>query len=291
MRYDCAGEPMLFWLVFAVMTGAAVFVVLWPLGRARSVFVGAREADLAVYRDQLAEIERDRARGLLPEGEADAARLEVSRRLLAAGDAEPAAPPVGALARRRIAAVLALAGIPLIAIGLYSALGSPELPDAPLRARLEKPIEQQDVGILVARVEAHLAQNPDDPRGWGLLAPVYVRLGRGDDAVRAREQLLRLLGPSAEREADLGEAMVVAGRGFVDADARAAFERARALDAANGKALFFLGLAAEQEGNPSKAIALWRELAERAAADDPWRVPALRRLDRAEAASSGKGSQ
>ena len=76
---------MLFWPLFALMTGVAVFAVLWPLGRVRPRPAGS-EADLAVYRDQLAEIERDRARGLLPESEAEAARVEVSRRLLAAGD-------------------------------------------------------------------------------------------------------------------------------------------------------------------------------------------------------------
>jgi cytochrome c-type biogenesis protein CcmH len=282
---------MLFWLLFALMTGAAILAVLWPLGRARVPFATAREADLAVYRDQLAEIERDRASGLLPEGEAEAARLEVSRRVLAVGDHETAAPAAGALARRRLVAVLALAGIPLIAIGIYGALGSPGVPDAPLQARLQKPLEQQDVGILIARIEAHLAQNPDDPRGWGLLAPIYLRLGRGEDAARAREQLLRLLGSNAEREADLGEAIVVAANGIVNAEARAAFERSRSLDAANGKARFFLGLAAEQDGNRSEAASIWRELAEQAAPGDPWRIAAARRLERADAANSGKGNQ
>lgn len=279
---------MLFWLIFALMTGAAIFAVLWPLGRARTKFAGTHEADLAVYRDQLAEIDRDRARGLLPDSEAEAARLEVSRRLLAVAERQAATPAAGPLARRRIAAVAALVGIPLIAIGFYGALGSPGMPDAPLQARLAKPIEQQDVGILVARIEAHLAQNPDDARGWALLAPVYLRLGRGDDAVRARQQLLRLLGPSADREADLGEALVVAANGTVDADARAAFERARMLDDTNGKALFFLGLAAEQDGDRSKAAALWREVAEKAAEGDPWRLAAVRRLERPETANTGK---
>jgi len=281
---------MLFWPLLAVMTGAAILAVLWPLGRVRAHPAGAREADLAVYRDQLAEIERDRARGVLPESEAEAARIEVSRRVLALGNKETAAPAAGSLLRRRVATVLALAGVPLLAFGLYGALGSPGMPDAPLQARLRKPLDQQDVGILVARIEAHLAQKPDDPRGWELLAPIYLRLGRGEDAVRARGQVIRLLGSNAEREADLGEALVVAANGVVNADARAAFERARAHDPANGKAQFFLGVAAEQDGNRSEAAAIWRALAENAPPGDPWRIAAGRRLERAEAANGGKGN-
>lgn len=279
---------MLFWLFFALMTGTAVLAVLWPLGRGRAHLASAREADLAVYRDQLAEIERDRVRGLLPEAEAEAARVEVSRRLLAVGHDETGTPVSGTLGRRRAAAVLALAGIPLVAFMLYGALGSPGLPDAPLQARLSKPVEQQDIAILVQRIETHLANNPDDLRGWELLAPIYLRMGRGEDAVRAREHLLRLLGANAEREADLGEALVVADGGIVNADARAAFERARSHDAANAKALFFLGLAAEQDGRRDDALAIWRELAEQAGAGNPWHVAAARRIERIEAANGRK---
>lgn len=237
---------MLSWLLFVVMTGAAIFAVLWPLGRSR-IAESAREADLAVYRDQLLEIERDRARGLIAGAEAEAARIEVSRRLIAAGDRAADAPAEGGLRRRRAAAVAALAGIPLLALFLYGAGGSPGLPDAPLAARLAKPPEQQDVSILVQRIEAHLSRNPDDARGWELLAPVYLRMGRAEDAVKARERVLRLAGTSAAREADLGEAMVLADGGAVSAEARAAFERALAQDPDNAKAKFFLDFAAKQQ--------------------------------------------
>ena len=126
---------MLFWLISALMTGAAVLAVLWPLSRVRAA-EPARLADMAVYRDQLAEIDRDRARGLLGAREAEAARVEVSRRLIAAADRESMPVAGSALTRRRAAAVLALAGVPLLALGVYGALGSPGLPDAPLAARL-----------------------------------------------------------------------------------------------------------------------------------------------------------
>src|SRR5690606_21621537 len=86
---------------------------------------------------------------------------------------------------RRIAAVAAVVLMPALALGLYVSVGSPQLPDAPLAARLSAPPESQDTAVLVARVEAHLADNPDDLRGWQVLAPVYVRLGRDRNAVDA----------------------------------------------------------------------------------------------------------
>src|SRR5215470_8108232 len=200
---------MMFWLALALMTAAAVFTVLWPLGRAAPLPESG--GDVAVYKDQLAEIERDRAAGRIADREAEAARLEVSRRLLAAADQAGASAeqaPAKAPWRRRAAAVAALTVLPFGALGLYLLLGSPDLPGAPLQARLGLPPEHRSIASLVAQVEAHLARNPEDGRGWEVLAPVYMRLGRFEEAVKARRSALRLLGPSAVREADLGEALV-----------------------------------------------------------------------------------
>jgi cytochrome c-type biogenesis protein CcmH len=263
-----------------------VLAVLWPLSRARAV-ASARDADLAVYRDQLAEIERDGARGLIAAPEAEAARIEVSRRLIAAGGSTAETVAAGKDFRRRSASIAALAGIPVIALGLYAAVGSPDIPDAPLQARLEKPPEQQDVAILVRRIETHLAANPNDARGWDVLAPIYLRMGRPQDAVNARANILRILGPDAAREADLGEALAAAADGIVNEEARAAFERALALDKANPKARFFVALAAEQDGRRDEAFSVWKALATEAASADPhleaWRLAAARRADRLQA--------
>src|SRR3954453_10215726 len=115
---------MALWLVLALMTAAAIFAVLWPLGRVRAT--AAAGNDIAVYRDQLEEIARDRAAGLIGEAEAEAARVEVSRRLIAAGDPMVAPSNVaGGRLRRRVAALAALIVISLIAAGLYLTLGSP----------------------------------------------------------------------------------------------------------------------------------------------------------------------
>ena len=259
---------MMLWFVMALMTAAAIFAVLWPLARRTPLPTGS---DVAVYRDQLDEIERDRAAGLIGEREAEAARVEVSRRLLAAADdVAPARSPDRMGWRRRAAALAALILLPLGAASLYLMLGSPDLTGQPQAARRDSSPEQSPIVELVGRVEAHLEQSPDDGRGWEVLGPVYMRLGRYDDAVKARKNALRLLGPSPEREADLGEALTGAQNGIVTAEAKAAFERALGLDARDVRSRYFLGLAAEQDGRPKEAAAVWRALLAEASADAAW---------------------
>lgn len=263
---------MTLWFVFALMTVAAIFAVLWPLGRnGRAQDQGS---EVAVYKDQLAEVERDLAAGLIPAPDAEAARVEISRRLLAAAANESAMAPKSNLKWRRTAAVLALAGLPLVAIGVYMPLGSPRLQDFPLaqRERGSGSGMAQSLENLVAQVQQHLEKNPTDGRGWNVLAPVLERLGRFDDAVRAYRNSLTYNGESAERRSDLGEAIAAAAGGVVTAEAKTEFERAHALNSDDPKANYFLGLAAEQDGRKDDAATIWRALLAKAPADAPWRA-------------------
>lgn len=262
---------MTLWFVFALMTVAAIFAVLLPLGR--SGRAQNQGSEVAVYKDQLAEIERDLAAGLIAAPEAEAARVEISRRLLAAAGSEQAMTPKSSVKWRRAAAVLALAGLPLVAIGVYVPLGSPRLQDFPLaqRERGSGSGMAQSLENLVVQVEQHLEKNPTDGRGWNVIAPVLERLGRFDDAVRAYRNSLAYNGESAERRSDLGEAMSAAAGGVVTAEAKAEFERAHALSADDPKANYFLGLAAEQDGRKDDAANIWRALLAKAPADAPWR--------------------
>ena len=167
---------MTLWLVFALMTAATIFAVLWPLARRKPLRPGS---DVAVYRDQLDEIQRDRSTGLIGEAEAEAARVEVSRRLIAAADAaetQTPAPETSSLVRRRVTAIAGLVLLPVGAVALYLTLGSPDLPGEPLAARTQATSDRAIVQNLVAKVEDHLTRNPDDGRAWEVLAPVYMRL-------------------------------------------------------------------------------------------------------------------
>ena len=277
---------MMLWVILALMTITALGAVFWPLVRARGM--AAAGSDLAVYRDQLEEIERDRSEHRIEPDEAEAARVEVSRRLLAAANAASTTPErAGASGRRRFAAV-AVAGvvIPLIAVALYGVLGSPELPGQPFAARTtnsEEALERSPIGQLLARVEAHLAENPNDGRGWEVIAPVYMKLERYDDAARARRQAIVLLGETATRDVDLGEAITAAANGVISDEAKVAFDRAIKLDAENYKAQFYLGLAAEQDGNMAEASRIWRALIAKAPANAPWLVVVHQALERVDA--------
>jgi len=272
---------MTVWFALALMTAAAIFAVLWPLARRGQPLRSG--SDVAVYRDQLDEIDRDRAAGRIEDSEATAAQVEVSRRLIAAADAQAAAAPAASATwRRRGVAIAALVLLPLGAVALYLALGSPLLPDQPLKTRLAAANPNQSIERLIAQVETHLEGNPDDGRGWEVIAPVYLRLGRFGDAVKARRNVLRLSGETAERRAALGETLVYAANGIVTAEAKAAFERAVALDAGDVKARYFLGLAAEQDGSRAQAAMIWREMLKGAADDAPWAEFVRRALARAE---------
>src|SRR6478752_6096339 len=259
---------MTLWFVFALMTVAAIFAVLWPLSRGSSAPAGGSEA--AVYKDQLAEIERDVAAGLIGVSEAEAARVEIGRRLLAAADGERDLPARSNLGLRRASAVLALVALPIAAVTFYLSLGTPQLGDFPLASRTRTDANQP-LDNMVAQVEAHLEKNPTDGRGWTVLAPVLARLGRYDDAVRAYRNSITYAGDSAERRADLGEALAGAAGGVVTAEAKAEFERAVAQSADDPKASYFLGLAAEQDGRAADAAAIWRAMLEKAPANAPWR--------------------
>jgi cytochrome c-type biogenesis protein CcmH len=263
---------MILWIIFALMTAAAILAVLWPLGRKAAASGGGD--DLAVYQDQLEEIGRDRSAGLIGQAEAEAARVEVSRRLLAAADTQAMAQPTASATRlkgrRRAAAVAALIVLALLPVGFYLVLGSPDVPGQPAFARVKAAPGNPSIDALVGQVEAHLAKSPNDGAGWEVIAPVYLRLGRFDDAVTARRKSLALNGETATRDADLGEALVAAANGVVTDDAKHVFETAVARDPHEAKARYFLGLADEQDGNRAGAAARWRAMIEEAPAGAPW---------------------
>jgi cytochrome c-type biogenesis protein CcmH len=264
---------MMLWLILALMTAGALGAVVWPLVRGQGMT--AAGSDVVVYRDQLEEIERDRTDARIEAVEAEAARVEVSRRLLAAANAANTRPAeTGNSGRRRTAAAAAVViMIPMLAVALYAVLGSPDLPGQPLAARIQGGEENaggNSIAQLIARIEAHLEENPDDGRGWEIVAPVYMKLERYEDAAKARRKAISLLGATSTREVDLGEALTAAANGVISEEAQAAFNRAIALDAENFKAQFYLGLAAEQDGNAAEAARLWRALIAKAPPDAPW---------------------
>ncbi len=278
---------MVFWFFVITLMASAILAILFPLARSPEAGLESDSAgqqhDREVYLDQLAELQRERDEGRIAGEEAEAARAEIARRLIGTqSDGEKAGQSGNSRLRTRFAALVALAFIPLGTLVIYSQNGSPHLPPQPLAARVTAPAADQDIRLLVARAEKHLADNPNDGNGWEVLGPVYMRMERPGEAARAFGNAIRLLGPTSERQANLGEAILASAGGIVTQEARQAFERASELDARNVKARFYLAIAQEQDGDLAAATDSFRKLLADTPVDAPWRSFVEQALARAD---------
>jgi cytochrome c-type biogenesis protein CcmH len=274
-------------LILGALAGAGALLLALPLIFKHRDPSGRAAFDRAVFRDQLEELERDAARGVINESDAEAARAEIQRRILATAlrDAESDAASKAPHGSRGVIAAIALLA-PLAAGGIYFALGSPNLPDQPLAARTltqAGPTTEQ-IGRMVAALERRLAENPDEIQGWIILTSAYLRMGRQADAERALNRALELAGDDKPRGASIaatyGEALVAMAGGRVTPAARSAFERALKLSPKHPAAGYYLGLAQLQEGDVQGAIAVWRRIADGAPKDAPWLEELKKRIER-----------
>lgn len=275
------------WLALGVMTLAAVALVGAPLVRGAGRAPTRRDYDLRVYRAQLAELAREHERGLLGEREAEAARLEVERRMLAADAASrPAGLDATPAARSWPVAVALLIALPALAGGLYWVLGSPGQPAAPFaeraaerrqlaEARARERAVLPSVDAMIAPLEERVRANPDDLESRLRLGRAYALARRFDQAADAfREAIRRDDGMPAVHSA-LGEALIMANGGIVSPQARAAFDKALELDATDPRARIYTGLGMLQRGEQQEALDAWAALIADAPADAQW-LPDLR---------------
>ena len=272
------------WLALGFMTVIAVGLAVAPLVRRAQAAASRRDYDLRVYRAQLAEVARERERGLLGEREAEAARLEVERRMLAADAADRERRQASATRGRHWALAVALVvALPALASGLYAYLGSPHQPGVPFAGRAEERAQgaarQQQtlpsVESMIARLEAQSAEAPDNPQIALRLGHAYALAGHFERAAETYRQAISRHPDVAELHSALGEALVMASDGVVGPDARIAFDQALARDAGDARARFYRGLAMLQRGERQQALDTWIGLMEDAPADAPW-LPDLR---------------
>lgn len=283
---------MLLWVIFALLTAVALTALLWPLARPGLVAAAREEFDASVYKDQLSEVEGDMARGLLGKEDGAAARIEISRRIIAS--AERAQGAEGDLsektgsARPVIAMVVAVVLVPFLSVGVYLGIGSPNIPDQPRAARLKAPVESNKIDEIIARVEARLRQDPSDGTGWDVIAPVYLKKRRYGDAADAFAKAIRIKGEDPRRLFGFGEATRLANNGIITEDARKAFARALVLDDKLLSARFRLAVAMEQDGRFGDAVNAWKDILANAPANLPWRGEVERRLAIADARANGR---
>ena len=258
---------MVFWILVAIMTAAVAALLLYPLLRAARAADDERAGEAAVYRDQLRELDRDLAGELITADEAEYARAEIGRRLIAVSAVEPREQHKAAR-HHRFSEAFVLLLLPVLGLCLYIAMGRPDLPSQPLEARLENP--GNDMAILVAKAEQHLAENPDDGKGWDVLAPIYFNTTRIADAENAYRNAIRLLGPSPIRLDGLAETLIADANGVVTEDARKVLEQSLTLEPENPRAKFYVALSMEQAGQVADAKAAFEALAKESPANAPW---------------------
>ncbi|MGO8070089.1 c-type cytochrome biogenesis protein CcmI [Rhizobium leguminosarum] len=265
-RFTYLGD-MLFWILVAVLTAALAVILLYPLLRGAKAADNIRAGEAAVYRDQLRELDRDLNGGLITPEEADYARAEIGRRLIAVSADEPAETPKPARHHHFTEAFVLLV-LPVLGLCLYLTTGRPDLPSQPLEARLENP--GNDVAVLITKAERHLAEKPDDGKGWDVLAPIYFRTMRVNDAQVAYRNAIRLLGPSPVRLDGLAETLMAVSDGVVTEEARQVLEQSLTLEPDNPRARFYIALSMEQAGRLDEARQAFEALAKQSPADAPW---------------------
>ncbi len=265
---------MLFWIVAAALTLIACLAVLLPYAGGRGATARDAAYDLEVYADQLRSIDGEAARGMLSRSDAEQARAEIARKVLAAKTRLDLQDKEGVTqSRRKTGAAVAAASVllvPVVGWAAYSMLGRPDLPSAPLAARLSTPPGQAGVAELVAQAERHLAANPQDGRGWDVIAPVYMRTERYADAANAFRNAIRLNGASVERQNGLGEALVINAQGMVTAEAEQVFRETLKLNAREPVARFYLATAKAQQGKRTEAQSDFKVLLDEAPGGTPW---------------------
>ncbi|MGO4618414.1 c-type cytochrome biogenesis protein CcmI [Ensifer sp. 2YAB10] len=261
---------MLFWILVATLTAAVAAVLILPLMRAGEAPSSPHSHDIEVYRHQLDELKRDQDSGLIGSADAELARAEVARRLLAAGESDRNVAPAVSQRRgaNRLAQAFVLLCLPVVGLCLYLLTGSPGVPAQPLAARLADP--NGDINVLIAKAENHLAVNPNDGAGWDLLAPIYMRNGRIEEAVDAYDRAIRLLGPTPARLGGYAEALVVQSDGLVTTKAQEAFQQALTIDPNDPRSEFYLALGLKQEGKKEEALTAFNRLVATSPADAPW---------------------
>ena len=276
---------MTFWIAAAAILIATTAVLLWPMLRRRSDAPDAASFDVEVYRDQLRQVERDLAEGLVGEREAEAAKAEIGRRLLAA-DARRTDPEGTSTASKDWSGAVAVGIlVPVCALLLYVDAGAPSLPSFPFEERAAQGRDRTpELRAMAEQLTDHLEKEPTDVRGWTLLGRTYTQLGDYRKAAQIYARALILDGGNAELMSARAESLVLADKGVVSTEALEIFRRVLAKQPRNPRALFYLAVADEQDGNMERALSRWKTLIAASPPGAPWAEIARNRGSKAAAA-------
>ncbi|RYE11170.1 MAG: c-type cytochrome biogenesis protein CcmI [Hyphomicrobiales bacterium] len=267
---------MTIWL-FALILTAIACATLYYAGAGRTVNAGRSLPDATNehFRAQLKAIDTDAAMGRLGAAEATAAKGELAREIMRFKEA------AGGAGSGRFTVWVPILLVAVLSLGTYYFIGRPDLPASPL-ATAAAPQGEIDLDTAIAQIEQQLAVTPDDLRGWQVIAPAYMQLGRYADAVRALRRVNELTAPTADSLTDLGEALMMQRDGNVEGEPMQLFRDAAALDARHIRSRFYIAGEDTRAGNFEAAIGEWNALIALAEGNEPWLVTARNGLAFAE---------
>ncbi len=268
---------MTLWIIFACLTLVTIAVLLVPIYRRKSdISVERSSFDIAVYKDQLAEVERELARNIISAEEAESTRFDIQKRILAAAE-EKKNTPAATRPKSTLIILFGTALVPLFSLLLYLDLGSPTVPDFPLAARTD--IQETAGGTIpsmeeiIPRLQEHLAQNPDDLEGLSMLARSLMSIEDYVEAAAVHYKIYEITG-DLQNLSDYAETSLLSNEMMVTPDILQIFKDISATDPLDPRSRFYIGLASLQEDNVLEALQQWVDLRHVSPAGAPW-LPAL----------------
>lgn len=262
-------QYMLFWILALAVTAIACAALYYAAaGRRVNAADSTESPEIGHLRLQLKEIDADLSLGRLAPAEAEAAKGEVARELIRLKGGATTGPASASAWRPvvlgAIAATVMLTGV------TYYALGNPSLPAQPLAERTDIPPAGLTLDDAVAKIEAQLAKTPDDVRGWSVIAPAYMQLGRFADAANALRKVIALSGETADRDTDLGEALMMQAQGVAEGEPMQLFRAAAALDSAHVRSRYYIASELTRASDFAAAKTAWTDLLAMAKGDEAW---------------------
>ena len=251
----------IFATLMIVVVAAFVLPPLWLGLRAPSAKADRKELNLSIFRDQLAGLEREKAEGILSETNFEQAKLEVQRRLLEEIEPEDSAPKTteATYSASRKTAISLLLLLPLLATVGYGLLGNPKALD-PTQTSAPPKMTQEQINGMVTKLAERMAANPDDLKGWLMLARSYKTMGRYDEAVAAYGKAEKLVNEDPDLLASYAETVAMANGKGLKGKPMQLVDRALKLDPKHPHSLFLAGAAALEAGDNKKRIAYWESL-------------------------------
>ncbi len=256
------------WAVAAIMALSVAVGLLWPLGSKASVRSGRVSKTMAIYEDQLSEVERDQERGLITASEAQAAQVEIKRRMLGAGEDEA---PVAERSGKGGIIASALF-VPVAAFALYTQIGAPNVPTVPFAERADEQRDAAQLQTLLGELKSRLESDPEggETRGWTLLATTLMNQNRYSEAADAFSKLIDRDDATSATFSQYAEALILAENGTVTPLAGRIIAKSAELDPTNPAATYYSAIEQDQAGNSAQARALLLDRIAEEGQPAPW---------------------